>query len=385
MFGRGRVEKPQKRSGLVVALLTASATFSLFLLAALVVTWGVYYGPGPNARQGDLTVVTLPSGSGVSAIAAQMKAAGVIRSADLFKAAITLTGADRRLRAGEYEVPSGTSLAGVVRLMVEGRVVRHFVTLPEGWSSAQAVDILDKQPVLTGAVDETPEEGSLWPDTYEVTRGETRQSVISRMQRATNENMRVLWAQRSPGTIARTPEEAMILASIVEKETGLAAERPRVAAVFTNRLRQGMRLESDPTIVYGITQGRPLGRGIRRSELQERTRWNTYQIDGLPPTPIANPGKEAIKAVLNPPAETALFFVADGTGGHAFAATYEEHLRNVARWRQIERQKAGLPPEAEAPVAPGTSAAPMTEAASPGPITGQATITLPAGASQGPR
>lgn len=389
MFGRGRVEKPQKRSGLVVALLTASATFSLFLIVALVATLGVYYGPGPKARQGDVTVVTLPSGSGVSAIAAQMKAAGVIRSADLFKAAITLTGADRRLRAGEYEIPSGASLSGVVRLMVDGKVVRHFVTLPEGWSSAQAVDILDKQPVLTGAVDETPEEGSLWPDTYEVTRGETRQSVISRMQRATNENMRVLWAQRAPGTVARTPEEAMILASIVEKETGLAAERPRVAAVFTNRLRQGMRLESDPTIVYGITQGRPLGRGIRRSELQERTRWNTYQIDGLPPTPIANPGKEAIKAVLNPPAETALFFVADGTGGHAFAATYEEHLRNVARWRQIERQKAGLPPEAEAPVAPGTSAAPMTEAAASGavtgPITGQATITLPAGASQGPR
>nr|WP_314434507.1 endolytic transglycosylase MltG [uncultured Brevundimonas sp.] len=389
MFGWGRVEKPPKRSGLAVALLTASATFSLFLLVAIVATLGVYYGPGPKARQGEATIVTLPSGSGVSAIAAQMKAAGVIRSADLFKAAITLTGADRRLRAGEYEIPSGASLSDVVRLMVDGRVVRHFVTLPEGWSSAQAVDILDKQPVLTGALDETPEEGSLWPDTYEVTRGETRQSVISRMQRATNENMRVLWAQRSPGTFARTPEEALILASIVEKETGLAAERPRVAAVFTNRLRQGMRLESDPTIVYGITQGRPLGRGIRRSELLERTRWNTYQIDGLPPTPIANPGKEAIKAVLNPPPETALFFVADGTGGHAFADTYEEHLRNVARWRQIERQKAGLPPEADAPVAPGASAAPMTEAAASGavagPITGQTTITLPAGASQGPR
>ncbi len=393
MFGRGRVEKGTKRSGLVVALLTASATFSLFLIAGLAILWGVYYRPGPSARQGDSTIVTLQSGSGVSAIAAQLKAAGVIRSTDLFKAAATFTGADRRLRAGEYQVPSGLSLAGVVNLLVEGRVVRHFVTLPEGWSSAQAVDILMRQPVLTGTVEETPEEGSLWPDTYEVTRGETRQAVVERMQVAARENLRRLWAQRSPATVAKTPEEAMILASIVEKETGVAAERPRVAAVFSNRLRQGMRLESDPTIVYGLTQGRPLGRGIRRSELERRTPWNTYQIDGLPPTPIANPGAEALKAVLNPPADPALFFVADGTGGHAFAATYDEHLQNVARWRQIERQRAGLPPEAPVPVAPGTSPAPMTPAEDQ-PATasaqiqaqgGQATITLPPGASRGTR
>lgn len=363
VFARRGAGEPTRKSGLFVALLTASATFSLFLIAALVVAWSVYFGPGPAARQGETTVVTLTSGSGVSAIAAQMKAAGVIRSTDLFKAAATLTGADRKLRAGEYEVPTRTSLNGILKLLVEGRVVRHFVTLPEGWSSAQAVDILMKQPVLTGTVEETPEEGSLWPDTYEVTRGETRQSVIGRMQRAATENLRILWAQRAPGTVVRNPEEALILASIVEKETGLAAERPRVAAVFSNRLRQGMRLESDPTIVYGITQGRPLGRGIRRSELDRPTAWNTYQIDGLPPTPIANPGKEALAAVLNPPSDTALFFVADGSGGHAFAVTYEEHLQNVARWRQIERQKAGLPADAPAPVAPGTSAAPMTDPA----------------------
>jgi len=387
MFGRGRVEKSGGRSGFTVSLLTASATFGLFLLVALISVWVVYYGPGPSARQGDKTVVTLASGSGVSAIAAQLRAAGVIRSTDLFRAAATFSGADRRLRAGEYEVPSGLSLAGVLNLLVEGRVVRHFVTLPEGWSSAQAVDILAKEPVLIGTV-ETPEEGSLWPDTYEVVRGETRQSVIERMQRAANDNLRTLWAQRAPGTVARTLEEAVILASIVEKETGLAAERPRVAAVFSNRLRAGMRLESDPTIVYGLTKGRPLGRGIRRSELDQQTPWNTYQINGLPPTPIANPGKEALKAVLNPPADTALFFVADGTGGHAFATTYEEHLGNVARWRQIERQKAGLPPEAPAPVAPGTSEAPMTAPGDqpPPPIAGgQAVITLPAGASQGAR
>ncbi|QIF81593.1 endolytic transglycosylase MltG [Brevundimonas sp. 'scallop'] len=386
MFGRGRVEKSSGRSGFTVSLLTASATFGLFLLVALIAVWAVYYAPGPSARQGQTTVVTLPSGSGVSAIAARMKAAGVIRSTDLFRAAATLTGADRRLRAGEYEVPSGTSLAGVLNLLVEGRVVRHFVTLPEGWSSLQAVDILNKEAVLTGTVAETPEEGSLWPDTYEVSRGDTRQSVIDRMQRAATENLRLLWSQRSPATVARTPEEAVILASIVEKETALAAERPRVAAVFSNRLRAGMRLESDPTIVYGVTKGRPLGRGIRRSELLAPTPWNTYQINGLPPTPIANPGKEAVKAVLNPPGDPALFFVADGSGGHAFALTYEEHLQNVARWRQIERQKAGLPPEATPPATPGTSAAPMTsEPAATAVENGQATITLPAGATQGPR
>lgn len=367
----GRAKKVEKRTGLPVSVLTASATFSLFVVAALAVFWGVYFGPGPQARQGDRTIVTLASGSGVNAIAAQLKAAGVIRSTDLFKAAATLTSADRRLRAGEYEVKSGLSLAGVMNLLVEGRVVRHFVTLPEGWSSAQALDILDKQPVLTGAVEAMPSEGSLWPDTYEVVRGESRQAVVERMQRAANENQRLLWSQRGPGTVARSQDEAVILASIVEKETGLAAERPRVAAVFSNRLRQGMRLESDPTIVYGITQGRPLGRGIRRSELLRQTPWNTYQIDGLPPSPIANPGKGALQAVLNPPADRALFFVADGSGGHAFAETYGEHLQNVARWRQIERQKAGLPPEApaqtpvqgaaETPVAPG-AVAPTSEA-----------------------
>ncbi|WP_291837032.1 endolytic transglycosylase MltG [Brevundimonas sp.] len=349
MFRRG-VEKGSP--GRKTAFLAASATFSLFLIAALVAAWSVFYAPGPTAREGDTTVVTLPSGAGVSAIAANLKAAGVIRSTDMFKAAASLTGADRRLRAGEYEVPSRASLRSVLTLLVSGKVVRHYVTLPEGWSSAQAVDILMRQPILDGAVDAVPEEGSLWPDTYEVSRGETRASVIARMQRAHDDNMTRLWATRGPNSVVRTPEEALILASIVEKETGVAAERPRVAAVFSNRLRAGMRLESDPTIVYGITKGRPLGRGLRRSEIDQHTDWNTYQIDGLPPTPIANPGRDAIAAVLNPPQSGDLFFVADGSGGHAFARTYDEHLANVARWRAIERRRQGLPPEPAAPVLP---------------------------------
>lgn len=332
----------QPRSGLVVGLLAGFGTFSVFLIAALVWGWSVYYAPGPPARSGDATVVTLPSGAGVSTIAARLKQAGVIRSIDLFKAAATLTGADRRLRAGEYEVQDKASLRQVLKLLTEGRVVRHFVTIPEGWSSAQAVDILNAEAVLTGTV-EVPAEGSLWPETYEVLRGETRASVMARMQQAMTENLESLWASRSPATVVTSPEEALILASIVEKETALAHERPRVAAVFSNRIRLGMRLESDPTIIYGITRGRPLGRGIRRSELAADTGYNTYVIAGLPPTPIANPGREAIAAVLNPPRYDDLFFVADGSGGHAFARTYEEHLANVARWREIERRRAGEP------------------------------------------
>lgn len=339
---------PRPKSGWGVALLAASATFSVFLIGALAWGWSVFYAPGPAARAGDSTIVVLSSGSSVPAIAASLRAAGVIRSTEAFRAAVSLTGADRRLRAGEYEVPSRASLRDVVDLLVEGKVVRHFLTLPEGWSSAQAVDILMAHPLLTGEV-EVPPEGSLWPETYEVRRGESRASVLARMQRAMDDNLARLWTQRGPNSVVSTPQEALILASIVEKETAVAAERPRVAAVFSNRIRLGMRLESDPTIVYGITQGRALGRGLRRSEIDQHTPWNTYRIDGLPPTPIANPGREAIAAVLNPPRTDDLFFVADGTGGHAFARTYEEHLRNVARWRAIERRQQGLPPLPEDP------------------------------------
>lgn len=352
MFGRS----VEKHSGRRTAFLAAAGTFGLFVIAALIAVWAVLYAPGPSAQNGDKTIVTLSSGSGVNAIAAQLKAEGVIRSTDMFKAAAALGGSSRKLRAGEYEVPSGASLSAVIRLLVDGKVVRHYVTIPEGWSSAQAVDILMRQSVLTGEVTETPEEGTLWPETYEVARGETRASVLARMRRARDENVARLWAARGPATVARTLDEAIILASIVEKETGIASERPHVAGVFTNRLRAGMRLESDPTIIYGITKGRPLGRGIRRSELDAANPWNTYRIDGLPPTPIANPGEASIAAVLNPPHTDDLFFVADGTGGHAFARTYQEHVVNVARWREIERRKAGLPPETPAVTPEGAAA-----------------------------
>jgi UPF0755 protein len=219
------------------------------------------------------------------------------------------------------------------------------VTVPEGVTSAHAVAILARHPVLTGSAP-VPPEGALLPETYDVQRGDDRAAVLNRMMEARDKVLVDLWANRQAGLPISTPEEAVILASIVEKETGIAAERPQVAAVFVNRLRRGMRLESDPTIIYGLSKGEPLldaagrRRGLRRSELERPNPYSTYQIDGLPPTAIANPGVDSLRAVLNPPATADLFFVADGSGGHVFARTFDEHLRNVARWRQVERARA---------------------------------------------
>jgi UPF0755 protein len=202
-----------------------------------------------------------------------------------------------------------------------------------------AVDAVRAQPVLTGTV-EAPPEGSILPDSYQIERGEDRTEVVGKMRAARDELLAQLWAGRDPNVPLRSPDEAVTLASVVEKETGIPTERPRIAAVFENRLRAGMKLESDPTIIYGITKGRPLGRGITMKELVTATPYNTYRIVGLPPTPIANPGRAALAAVLNPPKSDELYFVADGTGGHAFASTYADHAANVAKWRAIERTHA---------------------------------------------
>jgi UPF0755 protein len=318
------------------AILLAVAAFM-----AIAVGWVLwtYNGPGPQAPQGEATTVVLERGSGLGGIASELAQAGVIKSKTVFMAAARLSGAAAALKAGEYEFRSGTSMAGVLADIREGRVVRHLVTVPEGWTSAMAWEAVQRQAVLDGDAP-TPAEGTLLPDTYQVQRGDSRAAVLQRMAKAQDDLMAELWPKRQPGLPFDTPEQALTLASIVEKETGIAAERPRIAAVFVNRLRSGMRLESDPTIIYGISKGRPLGRGILLSELTARTAYNTYQIDGLPPTPIANPGRAAIEAVLNPPRSTELFFVADGSGGHVFASTFPEHQRNVARWRQVERQRA---------------------------------------------
>ena len=309
------------------------------VLAAAWVGWA-YQGPGPT---GGPTNVILPKGASVARIAHTLKGAGVIGSDRVFQLAARFTGAGRTLKAGEYEFPAGASMAQVLEAIRQGRVVRHLISVPEGFTSEMVLDAVMAEPVLTGDA-AAPPEGSVLPDSYQVQRGQSRAEVIQAMRAAQDALLARLWAGRAPGLPFTTPQEAVTLASIVEKETGLAAERPRIAAVFENRLRAHMRLESDPTIIYGISKGRPLGRGITMSELMAATPYNTYRIDGLPPTPIANPGRAALAAVLNPPRSDELFFVADGTGGHVFASTLEAHRANVAKWRAIERARAGAPP-----------------------------------------
>ena len=327
------------------------AVASLFAVGALavlaVLLWGLwsYNGPGPAAEDGEVTTVVIERGSGVSAIAAELDEAGAIGSATVFRIAARLTGAGGSLRAGEYEFASGSSMATVMGKIRRGEIVRHFVTVPEGVTAARVAAILTAEDVLEGDV-AAPPEGSVLPETYDIQRGETRAVVLKRMTDAQDALLAELWPNRQAGLPFDTRAEAITLASIVEKETGIPSERPRVAAVFVNRLRQGMRLESDPTIIYGLTGGEPLldaqgrRRGLRQSELQRPNPYSTYQISGLPPTPIANPGRDAIRAVLNPPETNELFFVADGTGGHVFATNFADHLRNVARWRQVEAQRA---------------------------------------------
>ncbi|WP_371132668.1 endolytic transglycosylase MltG [Phenylobacterium sp.] len=227
-------------------------------------------------------------------------------------------------------------MATVLDDIRNGRVVRHFITIPEGFTAEMVAEALSSEASLTGDA-ATPPEGAVLPDTYQFERGDDRAAVLKRMMDARDQVLAMLWAKRRPDLPFSTPEQAIILASVVEKETGVASERPRVAAVFVNRLKSGMRLESDPTIIYGISRGKPLGRGIRLSELTSPSPYNTYMIDGLPPTAIANPGRAAIAAVLDPPQTSELFFVADGSGGHVFASTYEEHRRNVERWRALEK------------------------------------------------
>lgn len=299
---------------------------------------------GPATPDGAPRIVMLERGSGVSEIAETLEADGVIHEALYLKIMARLEGGAGGMQAGEYAFPSGASLADVYEQIVEGRVVQHPITIPEGAPSLVAAQIINEADVLSGDPVEPPAEGSLLPETYMVQRGTDRAVLVARMREAQDALLAELWPGRDPDLPYDTQEEAIILASVVEKETAIAAERPRIAAVFVNRLRRGMRLQSDPTIIYGLTQGLPLGRGIRRSEIDAVTDWNTYQMDGLPRTPIANPGRESIAAVLSPPESDELFFVADGNGGHAFARTDAEHAANVRRWRAIERAQAAQTP-----------------------------------------
>ena len=321
--------------------------FSLFVtLLGVAVTLGAVfvYGHREMRADGPLTApkaVTIKSGERSASIAAKLEREGVISNQQVFyivSAVYQRMGIS--LKAGEYQFSPGDSMQAVFDKISEGKALSHKVTIPEGWTTMQALQRISDHPLLSGDVPDSLPEGVLLPDTYSVQRGDTRQSVIDRMRQAQKTLVNKLWAERDENLPIKTIEEALILASIVEKETGVAAERGRVAAVFINRLRRNMRLQSDPTIIYGIVGGKgKLGRPIRRSEIDAKTPYNTYQINGLPPTPIANPGRAAIAAVLQPDASQDLYFVADGTGGHAFSKTLAEHEVNVKRYRQIERQR----------------------------------------------
>ncbi len=329
--------------GLIRMLLVMS--FMTTLLACAVLAGVLYYGKlqyeaaGPDARGGaEETVFVLERGTGVTRIAQQLFQDGLISDPMIFTFAVRFLGKGSDLKAGEYSVPSGSSMAEIVEILRSGKSVLHRITVPEGYSSVQVVDLLNEATVLSGTIRSIPREGTLLPETYLVQRGTERQTVIERMTAAHDKVLKELWAERAPDLPLSTPEEAVVLASIVEKETGIAGERPMVAAVFVNRLNKGMLLQADPTVIYPITQGRPLGRRIRESELNDPNPFNTYVHRGLPPSPIANPGRDAIAAVLNPPETDYLYFVADGSGGHAFAKTLAEHNRNVAAWRRYRRE-----------------------------------------------
>lgn len=295
------------------------------------------FGDGPLQAPARVLV---EKGSGLSTVARQLEDAGVVEQARLFQAYVMVEGKETALQAGEYQFPAGDSMEDVLDRLVRGETMRHQIVFPEGLTSHTILAALAEAPDLTGDVPDDVPEGSLLPAAYDFTYGESRAAIIGRMQKAMDDAVAEAWESRDEGLPLKSPEEMVILASIVEKETGLSGERGKVAGVFVNRLNIGMKLQSDPTTIYAVTRGKStLGRGLRRSELAKKDSYNTYYITGLPPGPIANPGREALMAVAQPEETDALYFVADGTGGHAFARTLDEHNRNVQVWRKIEKQQ----------------------------------------------
>ncbi len=319
---------------LLVTVLLVGAGVGLYIYAL-----DLYQRPGPLQTE---TTVTIERGSGLNAIAQTLFYEGVIENTEIFSLAAKIEGQAGALKAGEYAVPAEVSMQEVLALLVEGKTVQHRVTVPEGLTSWDIVQIVNAATDLGGeAIEEIPPEGSLLPDTYFFQRGESRQHVLDRMRQAQREALEALWPTRAEGLPFDTQAEWIALASIIEKETGLAEERGLVAGVFVNRLNQGMLLQSDPTVIYAVTkgQGGPLGRGIRKSELKSDDPYNTYTNKGLPPGPIANPGREALEAAIRPGETKFIFFVADGIGGHAFSETLVEHEANVRAWRKIEKER----------------------------------------------
>lgn len=341
-------------NGLVDVL---NAFLTLLVIGLVVVGGGAffvasqYYGEGPNPEQ---RVFRVESGNGLSTIAQRLEEQGFVSNSLIFSQFGSRVEDSSVVKAGDFNIAANASMSDILKELTTGNPLRYAVTIPEGWTVWQAVDRINDDDQLTGSIDQLPQEGSILPGSYDYLPGDTRQSVLDKMQVAMTQALAEVWETREPDLPLDSPAELLILASIVEKETGVATERPQVAAVFVNRLREGMRLQSDPTIIYGITLGQStLDRGIRRSEIEAQTPYNTYQIDRLPPTPIANPGIDALRAVANPDEHDYLYFVAKGATpreGHVFAETYAEHQQNVARYREIAAEAAAQS-EAEAETA----------------------------------
>jgi UPF0755 protein len=319
-------------------LALAAGAAALLLIALGIYVFGSWSAAGPAAKP---TPVIIAEGSSLSAAANQLEQAGVLGSASSFRLQARILGSGKPIQAGEYEIPAKASPSQILALLQSGKTLQRFVVIPEGMPSILVWERLMKASTLVGDVP-VPEEGSVLPDSYSFRRGEQRSAVLKRMQEAMTKELDALWAKKGPDSVVNSKREAVILASVVEKETGKPSERPMVAGVYSNRVRIGMKLDADPTVIYPITMGKPLGRRIRRSELMANNGYNTYAMAGLPAGPIANPGRESIAAVLNPARTQALYFVADGTGGHIFANTLAEHNANVQKWYAIRRQRGEM-------------------------------------------
>jgi UPF0755 protein len=338
---------------------------SVAVLAALGASAAVYFGkqqfeqPGPLAEPKNYEV---KRGAGIGDVAIALENQSFISDGRIFRMAAKATGADKKLKAGEYQIKAGASMRDILDTLTSGKSVLYSLTIPEGLTVEQIWSRIAVNDVLTGDMPKTiPPEGALFADTQRFSRGTTREEIVAKLMADQKKLIDEIWARRAPDLPVKDVNEFVTLASIVEKETGQADERSRVASVFINRLNKSMRLQSDPTIIYGIFggKGKPADRPILKSDIEKPTPYNTYTIDGLPPTPIANPGRAALEAVANPSRTNDLYFVADGTGGHVFAGTLEEHNENVARWRKIEKEKA------EAAEAAKAASATTTEPAAP--------------------
>ncbi|TLP48914.1 endolytic transglycosylase MltG [Cohaesibacter sp. CAU 1516] len=317
---------------------------TVVLLGVLTVAGLLYYGKQTFIEEGPLTqekTVLVSRGTGLATIASILEQENIISDKTVFEYGVKAYQQQANLKAGEYLFNPGISMHQVMNVLTSGKSILHSITIPEGYTSYQVHALLEKDSVLVGDLGEVPAEGSILPETYKFSRGTTRADMLKRMMDAHTRAVDEIWARRTSDLPLKDKQEMVTLASIVEKETGMAGERTRVAGVFVNRLNKGMKLQTDPTVIYGIFggKGKPSGRPIFRSDLDKKTPYNTYQIEGLPPGPIANPGRAALEAVANPSRTKDLFFVADGTGGHAFAETLAEHNRNVKRWRQLESQR----------------------------------------------